>query len=105
MSATPNFSERVYSAAKRVRNGSIATYKEIARAIGRPRACRAVGNALNKNESASIPCHRIIKSDMRVGGFRDGAARKIRLLKSEGVTIINGKVVPFKPGKQRKTLK
>jgi len=105
MSAGSSFSERVYSAAKRIRKGSVATYKKIAKAIGRPGACRAVGNALNKNESASIPCHRVIRSDMRVGGFRDGAARKIKLLKSEGVIILNGKVVPFKPGKQRKTLK
>jgi O-6-methylguanine DNA methyltransferase len=83
MSAGSSFSERVYSATKRIRKGSVATYKEIAKAIGHPGACRAVGNALNKNVSASIPCHRVIRSDMRVGGFRDGVIRKIKLLKSE----------------------
>jgi len=61
------------------------TYAEVARAIGRPKAARAVGNALNKNRDPEIPCHRVIRSDGRIGGYNKGTARKMRMLKKENV--------------------
>ncbi|MEK7555101.1 MAG: MGMT family protein [Patescibacteria group bacterium] len=61
------------------------TYKEVARMAGRPRAYRAVGNMLNKNRDfASVPCHRVIRSDGTVGGYVFGSKRKQILLKREG---------------------
>jgi O-6-methylguanine DNA methyltransferase len=70
----------------------VATYGQIARAIGRPGGSRAVGNALNRNRSSKIPCHRVVRSDGSVGGFALGTKAKIRLLEKEGVRIRSGKV-------------
>lgn len=62
------------------------TYAEVAQAIGKPRAARAVGNALNKNPFAPrVPCHRVIRSDGTLGGFASGTAAKRALLRREGV--------------------
>jgi methylated-DNA-[protein]-cysteine S-methyltransferase len=60
--------------------------------IGNCNASRAVGNALNKNFSEKIPCHRIIKSDGSIGGYRGNVPEKIKKLGSEGIKIINGKI-------------
>lgn len=62
-------------------------YKEVAKAIGHPKAYRAVGNALNKNKDPQVPCHRVIRSDGKLGGYRSGPKKKIILLKKEGARI------------------
>ena len=73
--------------------GRVSTYKRIAERVGRPRACRAVGNALHKNPLAPIiPCHRVVKSDGSLGGFGKGVEVKRRLLEEEGIRIRNGKI-------------
>jgi O-6-methylguanine DNA methyltransferase len=82
------FSEDVYCACRLIPRGSVVTYSEIARAIGRPKAARAVGNALNRNPSPSFsggktPCHRVIRSDGKAGGFAFGAGTKILILEKE----------------------
>lgn len=79
-----NFEEKIYQVVKRIPRGKILTYKQVAQRTGFPRAWRAVGNILNKNRDSKIPCHRVIKSDGRIGGYRDGQKRKIGLLKKEG---------------------
>jgi O-6-methylguanine DNA methyltransferase len=64
----------------------VRTYKQIAEAIGNPYAFRAVGNALNKNpDLKTIPCHRVVRSDGSIGGYRYGSKRKQKLLRAEGV--------------------
>jgi methylated-DNA-[protein]-cysteine S-methyltransferase len=70
------------------------TYREVAKLAGRPRAWRTVGNILNKSASwrTKIPCHRIIKSDGKIGGYKEGTKRKATLLKKEGVVIKNRRV-------------
>lgn len=60
------------------------TYAEVARVVGKPRAYRAVGNALKKNHNPKIPCHRVIRSDGKIGGYNRGAKVKLALLKKEG---------------------
>ena len=61
------------------------SYKEVAEAVGCPRAYRAVGNALNKNiDFKNIPCHRVIKSSGELGNYVRGAEKKIELLQKEG---------------------
>jgi methylated-DNA-[protein]-cysteine S-methyltransferase len=87
-----SFPSLVFSACKKIPKGKVATYSEIAKAIGHPNAARAVGNALSKNRSKSVPCHRVIRSDGSAGGFARGMRAKIRILKREGVEITNGKV-------------
>jgi O-6-methylguanine DNA methyltransferase len=61
------------------------SYKEVAKAAGSPYAWRAVGNILNKNKNSKIPCYRVIRSDGKIGGYNQGAKRKITLLRKEGV--------------------
>lgn len=64
--------------------GSLKTYKQMAEALGRPRACRFVGSALGRNPfPLIIPCHRIIRSDGRIGNFGAGPAVKKRLIEFE----------------------
>ena len=89
-----NFSESVLRLAAKIPKGKVATYRQIAVALGKPNAFRAVGNALNKNPNLiKIPCHRIVKSNGEVGNYASGAKRKIALLKEEGIEIKNGKIV------------
>ncbi len=83
------FQEQVYEVVKKIPKGKVLSYKEVARKAGYPKAWRAVGNILNKNKSLEIPCHRVIRSDMKIGGFVSGQKRKIELLKEEGVMIKN----------------
>lgn len=83
------FQEKVYRVVKNIPRGNVLTYKQVARAVGSPRAFRAVGNALNKNSDRKIPCHRVVCSDGKVGGYRHGTKKKIALLKKEGVIIVN----------------
>lgn len=78
------FSNWVYQVVKKIPKGEIISYKELAKKIGRPKAWRAVGNALSKNQNAQIPCHRVIKSDGTVGSYNRGQRKKIVLLKKEG---------------------
>ena len=81
-----DFEKSVYRATLKIPAGQTRTYKWVARAIGKPGACRAVGNALNKNPYAPVlPCHRVIRSDGSIGGFAGGASAKRRLLAGEGV--------------------
>src|SRR3989338_7525928 len=88
-----NFSESVLRLAAKIPKGKVATYKRIAVALGKPKAARAVGNALHKNPHLiKIPCHRVVKSNGRIGGYALSAKRKIILLKKEGIEIKNGKI-------------
>ena len=78
------FQQAVYRAVCRIPRGQTRSYQWVARAIGRPRAARAVGNALNRNPFAPrVPCHRVIRSDGSLGGFAGGPVKKRRLLALE----------------------
>lgn len=79
------FQNAVYRVVRRIPRGKTMTYAQVARAIGRPKAVRAVGNALNVNPYAPhVPCHRVIRSDGSIGGFASGTAAKKKLLRAEG---------------------
>ena len=78
------FQEKVYNVVKKIPKGKVLTYKEVAQFIGKPLAYRAVGNALNKNPFKSVPCHRVIRSNGKIGGFAKGTKEKIRILREEG---------------------
>lgn len=91
-----SFNERCYKILKKVPKGKVTTYKELAKKLNM-KAYRAVGNAMNKNPYAPIvPCHRVVKSDGRVGGFAEGQSKKIKMLKSEGVEIDENKKIDLK---------
>lgn len=79
-----SFKDKVYYIVSQIPRGQVMTYRQVAEKIGQPRAYRAVGNVLNKNENRQIPCHRVIRSDGQIGGFRRGSQLKEELLKKEG---------------------
>ena len=87
-----SFTKRVYTQTQQIPKGSVSTYKELAQALG-TRAYRAVGRALANNpDTTTTPCHRVIRSDLRVGGYMGEVStattkKKIALLKQEGVRI------------------
>jgi len=78
------FAEKVYEVVKKIPKGSVLTYKEVAKRAGSPRAYRGVGNILNKNHDLKIPCHRVIRSDGKLGGYNLGQNRKRKILEKEG---------------------
>ena len=85
---TSSFARQVYQACSRIPRGKVATYQDLARAIGKPRASRAVGQALNRNPWAPVvPCHRVIKATGEIGGFAGGQDIKIAYLRREGITV------------------
>lgn len=81
-----DFEQLVYDVVKTIPKGQVRTYGWVAEQIGKPKAARAVGNALNKNPFApKVPCHRVVAKN-GWGGFAKGLKKKLELLKSEGVT-------------------
>ncbi|MEM1990190.1 MAG: MGMT family protein [Candidatus Bathyarchaeia archaeon] len=83
------FEKMVLMATLEIPHGKVSTYKRIAEKIGRPKAFRAVGNALHKNPLAPlIPCHRVVRSDGRiVGETREEIEARRALLIEEGVPV------------------
>ncbi len=91
------FERSVYAACSMVPRGKVSSYKAIADYVG-CNSCRAIGQALRRNPYAPrVPCHRIVASDLTIGGFAgklvgDEIAKKKRLLKEEGVLFRNGQL-------------
>ena len=84
------FQLKVWSYLRKIPRGSLKTYAQVAKAIGKPRAVRAVANAIGKNPYApKIPCHRVIRSDGSLGGYsgKGGLKTKRFLLKKEGIRL------------------
>ncbi len=79
-----SFQGKVFEVVKNILKGKVLTYKEVAELAGRPKAWRAVGNILNKNKDPKIPCHRVIRSNGKIGGYNRGSKKKLKLLKKEG---------------------
>jgi AraC family transcriptional regulator of adaptative response/methylated-DNA-[protein]-cysteine methyltransferase len=78
------FQQKVWAALRAIPPGRTATYQEIARAIGQPKAVRAVAQACGANPLAvAIPCHRVVRTDGDVSGYRWGVERKRKLIDRE----------------------
>ena len=85
-----NFQKKVWNEIKKIPKGRTTSYKQIAIAIGHPKAARAVANACGKNPNPIItPCHRVIASDGTIGGYsaESGVNTKRALLAKEGVYL------------------
>jgi len=85
-----NFQQRIWEEITKIPRGEVRTYKEIAIAIGRPNSARAVANACRKNPCPiAIPCHRVIRSDGSIGGYKGSASslEKRELLQMEGAIV------------------
>lgn len=87
MSGCTAFQRRVMEEVRRIPRGSVRSYADVARAVGRPGAARAVGQVMATNPLALwVPCHRVVRSDGRLGGYSGGGPEiKRRLLELEGV--------------------
>ena len=86
-----NFQIKVWNYLKKIPKGKVKTYLEVAKAIGKPRAFRAVANAIAKNPyPPKIPCHRVIRSNGTIGGYsgKGGLRKKRQLLRSEKVFLV-----------------
>jgi methylated-DNA-[protein]-cysteine S-methyltransferase len=87
------FQQKILKAACEIPWGQVRSYGWVARRAGWPKGSRAAGQALNRNSiPVFIPCHRVVASGNRLGGYGSGINWKIRLLKNEGVTINRGLV-------------
>ena len=92
----PIESQSVYGLVSSIPAGKVTTYGQIATSLGNSRAARGIGKILNKNPlPIVVPCHRVVCSDGSVGGYMYGRERKISLLKSEGVPIVDGQIKDF----------
>lgn len=89
--AGTDFAGAVFKVVSGIAAGKVMSYKQVAAAAGRPRAWRAVGNILNRNYDKRIPCHRVIRSDGRPGGYNRGRQRKARLLQTEAARRRRGR--------------
>jgi len=90
-----NFQVRVWEALLRIPPGAVATYEDVASAVGRAGATRAVGSAIARNPVAYlIPCHRVIRKTGAFGGYHWGAARKVALLLRETAVHYGDETTP-----------
>jgi methylated-DNA-[protein]-cysteine S-methyltransferase len=89
----PPFARRVYAEARRIPRGETRSYGDLARALGKPGASRAVGQALGRNPfPLVVPCHRVVARGGAAGGFTapGGLTTKARLLAIEGMNVAWG---------------
>ena len=89
-----NLQQKIYKKLLKVPKGQITTYGELAKSVGLKNGQRAVGKIMNKNPyPVIIPCHRVVMSTGKIGGYAYGEHVKTKMLSDEGIKIQNGKVV------------
>jgi len=89
-------STRVYTKLLQVPEGKVTTYGDLAKAVGLENGQRTIGTIMKKNPFLGIvPCHRVVKSDGKIGGFVYGERTKSQMLVKEGIKIKDGKIVDF----------
>ncbi len=89
-----NLQQKIYKKLLEVPKGQITTYGELAKAVGLKNGQRAVGKIMNKNPyPVIIPCHRVVMSTGKIGGYAYGENVKTKMLNDEGIQIQNGKIV------------
>lgn len=90
------FTRRVLHVLRRIPQGRVVTYGDVARMAGRPGAARAVGQIMRRADEPGLPYHRVIAAGGRLGGFGRLPQMKADLLTAEGHTVRRGRVVGFK---------
>ena len=86
--------DKVYEKLLEVPKGKVTTYGELAKAIGLKNGQRIIGRIMSKNPyPVIVPCHRVIKSDGKIGGYAWGEKVKSKMLLNEGIKIKNGKIL------------
>ncbi len=91
-----NISKQVYKKLINVPKGKVTTYSELAKAVGLKNGQRAIGQIMKKNPfPVIIPCHRVVKSDGKIGGYAYGSKVKTNMLTKEGIKIQDGKILEW----------
>jgi len=86
----------VYDLLLKIPAGNVSTYGDLAKALGNPLASRQVGRILGRNPNPiKVPCHRVVMSNGKIGGYAHGSDRKKQLLENEGVAFSDEKVSDF----------
>ena len=89
-----NLEQKVYKKLLEVPKGQITTYGELAKAVGLKNGPRVIGKIMNKNPyPVIVPCHRVVMSTGKVGGYAYGENIKTKMLNDEGIQIKNGKIL------------
>ena len=89
-----NLEEKIYKKLLDVPKGQITTYGELAKAVGLKNGQRVVGRVMNKNPyPVIIPCHRVVMSTGKIGGYAFGQDIKVKMLSDEGIKILDGKII------------
>ena len=87
----------VYELLLKIPTGKVSTYGDLAKALGNPSASREIGRILGRNPNPiKVPCHRVVKSDGKVGGYFYGSDRKKVLLEKEGISFTDEIINDFK---------
>ena len=87
---------KVYRKLLQVPKGKVTTYRELANAVGLKNGQRTIGMIMKKNPfPVIIPCHRVVKSDGKIGGYAYGERVKSKMLANEGIKIENEKIIDF----------
>lgn len=94
--AGPDFARLVLRAVNRIPPGRVATYGDIARLAGRPRAARAVGRIVAAADRPGLPYHRVIAAGGALGGYGSPIDMKIALLRAEGVAVRGRRITEFR---------
>ena len=84
---TTDFKERTLKIVAGIPSGKTLSYKQVAELAGSSRAYRVVGNLMKRNYDPNIPCHRVICSDGKPGGYNRGVKNKIAILKKERALV------------------
>jgi methylated-DNA-[protein]-cysteine S-methyltransferase len=88
--------DEVYELLKKIPAGKVTTYGDIAKALGNPSASRIIGKILGQNPNPIlVPCHRVVMSNGKLGGYAYGTIKKRGLLEKEGLSFSNGIVTEF----------
>ena len=91
-----NLEQQVYKKLTEVPQGKVTSYGELAKAVGLKNGQRIIGQIMKKNPYPMIiPCHRVVKSDGKVGGYAYGGDIKINMLQKEGIKIHDGKILDW----------
>jgi len=89
-------STKVYGQLLRVPEGKVTTYGDLAKAVGLENGQRVIGMIMKKNPfPVIVPCHRVVKSDGKIGGYVYGERVKSHMLLKEGIKIKDGKIIDF----------
>jgi len=89
-------STKVYTKLLQVPEGKVTTYGDLAKAVGLKNGQRVIGTIMKNNPfPVIIPCHRVVRSDGKIGGYTYGEMVKFKMLTKEGIKIKDGKIIDF----------